>query len=111
MNRRDTHYVTVRLTEAERADYDAKLAKTYYTGKLFLLKLLDGDDLREKAPKEEREVDHQLFRIQQNCFQLWAGNKSSPEICQLYYKRYRYLEKVMADICDIVYSAHLWEND
>lgn len=36
MNRRDTHYVTARLTEAERADYDAKLAKTYYTGKLFL---------------------------------------------------------------------------
>ena len=111
MNRRDTHYVTARLTEVERADYDAKLAKTYYTGKLFLLKLLDGDDLREKAPKEVREVDHQLFRIQQNCFQLWAGNKSSPEIAQLYYKRYRYLEKVMADICDIVYSAHLCKND
>ena len=109
MNRRDTHYVTARLTEAERVDYDAKRAKTYYTGKLFLRKLLDGDDLREKAPKEECEVDHQLFRIQQNCFQLWAGNKSSPEIAQLYYKRYRYLEKLMADICDIVYLAHLWK--
>lgn len=110
MNRRDTHYVTARLTEAERAAYDAKLAKTYYTGKLFLRKLLDGDDLREKAPKEVREVDHQLFRIQQNCFLLWAGNKSSPEIGQLYYKRYRYLEKRMANITDIVYSAHLWED-
>ena len=110
MNRRDTHYVTARLTEAERAAYDAKLAKTYYTGKLFLLKLLDGDDLREKAPKEVREVDHQLFRIQQNCFQLWAGNKSTPEIAQLYYKRYRYLEKRIANITDIVYSAHLWED-
>ncbi len=109
MNRRDTHYVGVRLTEAERDAYGAKLAKTTYTGKLFLLKLLDGDDLREKAPKEEREVNHQLFRIQQNCFQLWAGNNSSPEIAQLYYKRYRYLEKVMADICDIVYLAHLWK--
>ena len=110
MNRRDTHYVNARLTEAEHADYDAKLAKTYYTGKLFLRKLLDGDDLREKAPNEVREVDHQLFRIQQNCFQLWTSHRSTPEMVSLYYKRYRYLEKRMANITDIVYSAHLWED-
>ena len=110
MKRRDTHYVTARLTEAERTEYDAKLANTYYTGKLFLLKLLDGDDLREKAPKEEREVNHQLFRIQNNCFQLWTGNRGTPEIAGLYYKRYRYLEKLMSDICDIVYLAHLWRD-
>ena len=111
MKRTDKHYVTARLTEAERADYDAKLAKTYYTGKLFLLKLLDGDDLREKVPKEEREVNHQLFRIEMNCFQLWAGRETPIGQSQIYYPRYRYLEKVMADISDIVYSAHLWEND
>ena len=111
MIRNDNHYIGVRMTEEERADYDEKLGKTYYTGKLFLLKLLDGDDLREKAPKEEREVNHQLFRIEMNCFQLWAGRETPVKQSQIYYKRYRYLEKCMADIRDIVYSAHLWEND
>lgn len=110
MIRNDGHYIGVRMTEKERADYDEKLGKTHYTGKLFLLKLLDGDDLREKAPKEEREVHRQLFRIEHNCFELWAGNKGSPEQVQLYYKRYRYFEKLMADIVDIVYLAHLWEK-
>ena len=110
MIRNDDHYVSVRMTEEERAAYDEKRRKTPFTGKLFLLKLLDGDDLREKAPKEEREVHHQLFRIEHNCFELWTGHKGSPEQVQLYYKRYRYLEKLMADIVDIVYLAHLWKK-
>ena len=111
MIRNDNHYIGARMTAEERADYDEKLGKTYYTGKLFLLKLLDGDDLREKVPKEEREVNHQLFRIEMNCFQLWAGRETPIEQSQIYYQKYRYLEKCMADIRDIVYSAHLWKND
>ena len=111
MLRNDNHYIGVRMTEEERADYDEKLGKTHYTGKLFLLKLLDGDDLREKVPPEELEANHQLFRIEMNCCQLWAGSETPIEQSQIYYTRYRYLEKVMADICDIVYSAHLWKND
>lgn len=111
MVRNDDHYIGVRMTEEEHAVYDEKLGKTTYTGKLFLLKLLDGDDLREKAPKEEREVHHQMFRIEHNCFELWAGRDVPVKQAQVYYARYRYLEKIMADISSIVYLAHLWKND
>ena len=111
MVRNDDHYIDVRMTEDERTGYDEKLAKTYYTGKLFLLKLLDGEKLREKVPKEEREVHNQLFRIENNCFHLWAGNNTPDNQAHVYYSRYRYLEKYMADITSIVYQAHLWEND
>lgn len=111
MGRNDRRYVGVRMTKEERAAYDEKLGKTIYRGKLFLLKLLNGDDLREKAPKEEREVHNQMFRIQHNCFQLWAGRNSPPGQVRVFYARYRYLEKVMADICDIVYLALLWQDE
>ena len=67
--------------------------------------------MREKEPKEEREVHHQMFRIAQNCFTLWARRDVPAEQSKVYYARYRYLEKCMADISNIVYLAYLWENE
>ena len=111
MERNDDHYIGVRITEEEWKTYKDKLAKTTFTGKLFLLKLLDGNELRERAPDEVRSVQYHLLRIQENCFQLWAGENVPADQKQIYYARCRYLEKLMADITNIAYFARQFKTE
>ena len=58
MPRNDTNYVCLRVTDEERKAYEAKLKKTRFSAKRFLLKLLHDEKLRESPPKTELEVRH-----------------------------------------------------
>ena len=110
MPRNDTNYVCLRVTDEERKAYEEKLRKTRFSAKRFLLKLLHDEKLRESPPKTELEVRHQLFMINTNCFQLWAGKNASLEQRAKYYERYESLQDFMCIFVDLVYYGRLIED-
>ena len=110
MPRNDTNYGCLRMTDDERKAYEAKLRKTRFSAKRFLQRLLRGEKLRESPPKTELEVRHQLFMINTNCFQLWAGKNASLEQRAKYYERYESLQDIMGIFVDLVYYGTLIDD-
>ena len=110
MPRNDTNYVCLRVTDDERKAYEEKLKKTHFSAKRFLLKLLHDEKLRESPPKTELEVRHQMFMINHNCFELWAGKNAPLEQRAKYYKRYESLQGTIGVFVDLVYYGVLIED-
>ena len=110
MPRNDTNYVCLRVTDDERKAYEEKLKKTHFSAKRFLQRLLYGEKLRESPPKTELEVRHQLFMINHNCFELWAGKNAPLEQKAKYYERYESLQDIMCIFVDLVYYGRLIED-
>ena len=111
MNRCDSKYVSLRVTDDERASYDNKLMKTGAGGKQLLFWIIKGIKLRERPPhKDVCELRNQIGHIQSNCFSLWAGEGIPAQQRKRYYRRYRYLETFLSDLRGIVYRGKIFRG-
>ena len=105
--RQDDRYISLRVTEEERKDFDEKLRRTGLTGKAFLRKCIDGEKLRECTPPEASNVHHQLSKIDTNLRTLSLCNNLNPKLIQLYSARYKQFHKIVTDITTMLYLAQL----